>query len=83
MDVGKYSCYVTATTEYETINDAGQMVKSENETLLEISRADVYVRTRPGPVSQFTCRATTIIGKFIVFLLGLNRQKLNNFFVIN
>lgn len=63
-DAGKYSCYVIATSEYQFVDDAGQEMRSDNSTLVEISRTEVFVRTRPGPVSQFTCRATTIIGKW-------------------
>lgn len=63
-DTGKYSCFITEKNEYDTVDENGQLVKSDNSTLIEISRNEVFVRTTPGPVSQFTCRATTIIGKF-------------------
>lgn len=63
-DGGSYTCSAMVYDSFGYVNDLDeiQRVKGDNYTLVDISRAEIHVRTTPGPVSSFTCRATTIIG---------------------
>uniref|UniRef100_A0A336L3L2 CSON003813 protein n=1 Tax=Culicoides sonorensis TaxID=179676 RepID=A0A336L3L2_CULSO len=69
-DAGTYTCSAVVSGLYETVNVGVEdnSVHNENftqETVIELARIDVNVRTVPGLVATFKCRATTIIAVII------------------
>lgn len=64
-DSGVYTCSAMVFDQFGFVNDLdeNQRLRGENFTLMELNRAEIHVRTTPGAVASFTCRATTIIGK--------------------
>lgn len=68
-DAGVYTCSAITSDTFESINlDDENSINDKNyttNTMIEINRIDLTVRTRPGAVAKFTCRATTIIAVII------------------
>lgn len=64
-DSGVYTCSAKMFDEFGFVNDLdqNQEVQGRNYTLMELNKFEIHVRTTPGAVASFTCRATTIIGK--------------------
>lgn len=69
-DAGTYICSAVVSGLYESVNlgEGDNSVHNENFTknmVVELARIEVNVRTVPGPVATFKCRATTIIAVII------------------
>lgn len=70
LDSGTYVCSAVISGFYESVNVGVEdnSVHNENYTkdmVIELARIEVNVRTVPGAVSKFKCRATTIIAVII------------------
>jgi hypothetical protein len=49
----------------DNLNNSNLVSSDNTESVVEIMKSNVIVRTKPGPVSKFTVRTTTIIGVIV------------------